>query len=589
MNFLFDESNGQRWTLSRTKAEAISKGDPDYYDYSHVLKLITELFNVQAENAQTVLDESSLNSSDFIVIADPFFMNKTEANLMDHIATLKNRVHQGASLLLIGDHHTWPTVQNINAISSIFGVSFGDVSLSFPGEKASISYQKGYCKKLKKHAINQRAKEVSVFGCIAVSDVENKYTELFTSPCGESIALAGHFGKGRVVAVGDSDMFSNAFLGDKDNFAFLADCLAWLGNRDISTEEHERLLHVLDQKEWYPEPKVVTGDIKMVQDEFSFDVSPYLAELTQIVDECTINPYKDYDAFFEEAEIAFGQLPKPLRRALHHYKRKSNGVGTFVLKGLPYDEAPGDTPEDCTLIVEKPTYRSEFWLTLVSAFLGEIFAFKQEKAGHLFQNICPTKGNERMLSSESSKNFLDYHTEAAFHPDLPDYLMLYCVRSDHERIAKTLVSHVGHMLRLLPLRERARLFGQYYRTGVDFSFGSANGEKANGPLLPILFGNPYKPFMKYDLDLMQGINEEAENSLNVWRDVCHRGQGFVQLNEGDLVVVDNRVAVHARTRFVPKYDGRDRWLQRAVVSKNLDNSAENRIENRYVIDTAFNL
>ena len=589
MNFLFDEGNGQRWTLSRSKAEAISKGDPDYYDYSHLSILMTELFNVSAEQARTDVNEDSLNSADFIVIADPFFLNSDGADLLDHIATLKERVSQGASLLLIGDHHTWPTKLDINQIAKEFGIRFGTDSLSFPGYKLSIAYQKGYCAKAKKHPVNERCQEVTVFGTVVVEDVENKYTELFTSPCGESTAQAGHFGKGRIVAIGDSDMFSNAFLGEKDNFSFLVDCLAWLGNREVSSDEHERLIQVLDQKEWYPQPKEITGDIKLVQTDFSIDASPYLAELTVIVDACDINPYEDFDAFFEEAEIAFGLLPTPLRRAMHHYKRKGNDVGTFVLKGLPYDEAPGDTPLDCTLIIKKPTYRSEFWLTLVSSFLGEIFAFKQEKAGHLFQNICPTKGNEEMLSSESSKNFLDYHTEAAFHPDLPDFLMLYCVRSDHERIAKTLVSSVGHMLRLLPFKERARLFGRYYRTGVDFSFGSANGEKANGPLLPILYGNPYKPFMKYDLDLMQGADEAAENSLNVWRDVCHRGQGFVQLNEGDLVVVDNRVAVHARTRFVPKYDGRDRWLQRAVVAKNLDASAENRIENRYVMDTAFNI
>ena len=34
------------------------------------------------------------------------------------------------------------------------------------------------------------------------------------------------------------------------------------------------------------------------------------------------------------------------------------------------------------------------------------------------------------------------------------------------------------------------------------------------------------------------------------------------LEPGDLLMVDNRRAVHARTAFRPRYDGQDRWLQR---------------------------
>ncbi len=36
----------------------------------------------------------------------------------------------------------------------------------------------------------------------------------------------------------------------------------------------------------------------------------------------------------------------------------------------------------------------------------------------------------------------------------------------------------------------------------------------------------------------------------------------VALRPGDLLVLDNRRAVHARTAFTPRFDGTDRWLQR---------------------------
>jgi alpha-ketoglutarate-dependent taurine dioxygenase len=41
------------------------------------------------------------------------------------------------------------------------------------------------------------------------------------------------------------------------------------------------------------------------------------------------------------------------------------------------------------------------------------------------------------------------------------------------------------------------------------------------------------------------------------------------LQAGDVLVIDNERAVHGRTPFVPRYDGTDRWLKRALVVTSL--------------------
>ena len=41
------------------------------------------------------------------------------------------------------------------------------------------------------------------------------------------------------------------------------------------------------------------------------------------------------------------------------------------------------------------------------------------------------------------------------------------------------------------------------------------------------------------------------------------------LQSGEMAFVDNRIAIHGRTAFVPRYDGCDRWLHRTFV--HLDN------------------
>ncbi len=54
---------------------------------------------------------------------------------------------------------------------------------------------------------------------------------------------------------------------------------------------------------------------------------------------------------------------------------------------------------------------------------------------------------------------------------------------------------------------------------------------------------------------------------------CHTS---VALEAGDLLVVDNTVAVHGRTPFTARFDGTDRWLQRSFVVSDLAPSAADR-------------
>ncbi|MBK6763531.1 MAG: TauD/TfdA family dioxygenase [Micrococcales bacterium] len=57
------------------------------------------------------------------------------------------------------------------------------------------------------------------------------------------------------------------------------------------------------------------------------------------------------------------------------------------------------------------------------------------------------------------------------------------------------------------------------------------------------------------------------------------------LKAGDLLVVDNDVAVHGRTPFTPRFDGTDRWLQRTFVVA--DHTAADGSRDGRVITTRF--
>ena len=75
---------------------------------------------------------------------------------------------------------------------------------------------------------------------------------------------------------------------------------------------------------------------------------------------------------------------------------------------------------------------------------------------------------------------------------------------------------------------------------------------------------------------MVGIDEEADDALCALAGATAACHTSVALDAGDLLVVDNTVAVHGRSPFTARFDGTDRWVQRAFVVTDLAPSAADR-------------
>jgi alpha-ketoglutarate-dependent taurine dioxygenase len=212
----------------------------------------------------------------------------------------------------------------------------------------------------------------------------------------------------------------------------------------------------------------------------------------------------------------------------------------------------------------------------------------QEKNGDLFQNLAPVKEQEQIQSSGGSKTRLQFHRETVFHPYAPEYLLLFCLRPDHDRLAETTYASITHALPLISEHHRDLLFQPLYRTGIDYSFGNVQTVKGNGPILPVLYGNRTDPFLNYDEDLMEAITPEAQAALEALQAAIASVCQGIKLDTGDLLCIDNRRTVHGRSSFIPRYDGFDRWLQRSFVVRDLGKSAIDRNPGERVIRTAFN-
>lgn len=329
------------------------------------------------------------------------------------------------------------------------------------------------------------------------------------------------------------------------------------------------------------------GDLLQVSGDHLLDCAPYASVLKALADAPLPDPYRELETFIEVAERTFDRLPRPLREAVLRFRRDGNDYGALVLRGLPSDPKLPPTPLDAGRVDDKPTYLSELWTAAFGTALGDPVSFAPLKAGEIFMNICPTRRNEGELSSESSRVTLDYHTELAYHPHSPTHLLLFCLRPDHDRVARTFFSSSRRVIDRLSPETLAGLFEEDFRADVDLSFrgGAANG-KAGAIPLPVFYGDPYDPFMSFDGVLIAGVTERAQRAYSELAAALIATRMHVELKGGDLLILDNRRTAHGRSQFTPRYDGFDRWLQRMYIG-DLRGSVDDRQPGSRVIETEF--
>ena len=276
-------------------------------------------------------------------------------------------------------------------------------------------------------------------------------------------------------------------------------------------------------------------------------------------------------SFVRAAGHAGASLPAAVHDALVDFADFPHESGALVLRGVPVGVLPR-TPATPTTPAEKDAV-SEFALLTVARRLGQPVGYGPEHGGDLVQNIVPTKAAHDRQVSTSSKVQLMFHTEAAFHPHRPRYLLLLCLRGDPA--ASTTLASIFEVMPQLPHEIVNVLFQPRFRTAIDESYLQGRSNALSNPMA-VLSGDRARPSMVFDADLMVGIDEEADDSLRVVGDAIERCHTGVALEAGDLLVIDNTVAVHGRTPFTPRFDGTDRWVQRTFVVSDLAPSAADR-------------
>ncbi|MFQ6326848.1 TauD/TfdA family dioxygenase [Nocardia sp. CWNU-33] len=279
------------------------------------------------------------------------------------------------------------------------------------------------------------------------------------------------------------------------------------------------------------------------------------------------------------ARHASDELPVSLRRSVRRFRRYSGSSGVLVVHGLPVDEAMLPATPSVADSVQRAATVAAAVLTMVACGLGDPVAYLAEKSGALVQDVVPVPGRET-FSGNAGSVLLTFHNENAFHQHEPDYVLLLCLRADHDRVAGLRTACLREVLPLLTAASRETLFAPEFVTAPPPSFGSDNRAR---PPQPLLFGAADDPDIRMATIATTALTPRAERALAEFGRACDTVARTTKLIPGDLVIVDNRVTVHGRTAFRPHYDGADRWVQRTFAIADLRRSRDHRPDDGYVI------
>ncbi|WP_228900646.1 clavaminate synthase family protein [Streptomyces sp. DH1] len=284
----------------------------------------------------------------------------------------------------------------------------------------------------------------------------------------------------------------------------------------------------------------------------------------------------------EAARNAWHEWPATLRKKLSEFRRDSGPDGGMLLRGLPVDSMGlPPTPAVNGSVQREPSLGAAVLLT-VACGLGDPGAFRPEKNGALVQDVVPVPGMEEFQGNAGS-TLLTFHNENAFHDHRPDFVMLLCLRADPTGRAGLRTACIRRVLPLLSDRTVDALWASEFITAPPPSFNLSGPGEAAGP---VLLGDPSDPDLRVDLAATEPVTERAAEALRELQDRFDATATTHRLVPGELAIVDNRVTVHGRTEFTPRYDGTDRWLQRTFVLTDLRRSRALRPADGYVLGEA---
>ncbi len=264
--------------------------------------------------------------------------------------------------------------------------------------------------------------------------------------------------------------------------------------------------------------------------------------------------------------------------AIRAFRHDPGPDGTLTITNLPVDGASLPPTPQVPDSAQRAATAPATMAVLLGQQLGEVIAYRDEKNGALVQDIVPVPSLATSQSNGGSVP-LEMHTENAFHLHRPDYVGLLCLRPAHAEQVGTQVAAIRRAFPLISEANRAILREPRFVTAAPPSFRSAG----QSPRRPVLLGSADDPDICVDFNATSAADDQASLALAQLRQALAQVRADLVQHPGDMVFLDNRLVVHGRVAFTPRYDGSDRWLHRVFVHLDHRRSREYRPGNGPVL------
>lgn len=265
------------------------------------------------------------------------------------------------------------------------------------------------------------------------------------------------------------------------------------------------------------------------------------------------------------------QIPEIALEAVLSVVDDPYGPPAALLRNLPIDSPLPPTPLDGGDAPGLGTPVADKVLLGIARVMGQPIGFQGLKEGRLVQTIAPTLNGSDGMSNEGSRERFNFHIESAFSQNRASHLLLLCLRSDHNKEAKTELVDAKAAYLALPSSMRKSLREASFITMAPESFKEDHQKEVTSEPRPVVTGPEDAPEFCFNLQTTRGLTVDNQNALLALENELLKESRTlsIKLKPGDLLVFDNRRVLHARTPFKSRLDGTDRWLRRLYVAPDL--------------------
>ncbi|GAA0946032.1 DUF6421 family protein [Nonomuraea longicatena] len=235
---LFDEAHSESWTIRRDVAEAVNPGHPDDNSYARAAALLRHLGHTVTAHTDGPLDPGTLKSQDVLVIAHPSGerWERTTGTgspvfTPAELDAITDYVAGGGGLVVLAEEEQDKYGNNLADLLSRFGLGITHTTVRDPGNAHRDVATWVLADPATGDGLLAGVGRACFYRSGVLTPAEGATVLFATSPAAAParapLAVAVEYGKGRVVAFADSDLFGDDSIDDYDHRRLWGNVVTW--------------------------------------------------------------------------------------------------------------------------------------------------------------------------------------------------------------------------------------------------------------------------------------------------------------------------------------------------------------------------